>query len=147
MQKHPEIFSRILKEGHSIGNHSFNHLNGWKTKTSAYLENIELAEKEFQKFPDFDNDKLFRPPYGKIKNSQAKALERLGYKIVMWDVISGDFDQKISGEKCWQILEKYTEGGSIVVFHDSLKAEKNLRYCLPKFLKHFAEKGFDFRKI
>jgi peptidoglycan/xylan/chitin deacetylase (PgdA/CDA1 family) len=147
VQKHPGIFNRIIEEGHSIGNHTFNHLNGWKTQTPAYLDNIKLAEKEFQEFPNFKNDKLFRPPYGKVKNSQAKILEKSGYKIVMWDVLSGDFDKNFSEEKCLENLLKNTEAGSIVVFHDSLKAEKNLRYCLPKFLKHFSERGFDFRKI
>ncbi len=128
VQKHPEIFKRIITEGHAVGNHTFNHLMGTKTETSTYIENILLAEALI-------DSKLFRPPYGKISSKQAKILQQKGFKIVMWDIISYDFDANICEEECLQNVLKNTKPGSVVVFHDSLKAEKNLRFVLPKVLE------------
>lgn len=143
VQKHPEVFRRILSEGHAVGNHTFNHLNGWKTNTAEYIENVEKAERQMTTHSEFiiRNSKLFRPPYGKITSKQAKILKKKGYKIVMWDIISYDFDATISPEKCLQNVLKKIQPGSVVVFHDSLKAEKNLRYVLPKVLDFISEKG------
>tara|TARA_R110002020_G_scaffold68309_1_gene178996 strand:+ start:12309 stop:12923 length:615 start_codon:yes stop_codon:yes gene_type:complete len=135
VKKHPEIFERILSEGHSVGNHTFNHLKGSKTETSKYIENTLLAEKLI-------HSKLFRPPYGKITSKQAKILQIKGFKIVMWDVISYDYDSTVSEEKCLQNVLKNIKPGSIIVFHDSLKAEKNLRYVLPKVLEIIVKKGW-----
>ncbi len=133
VQKHPEIFRRILAEGHTVGNHTFNHLKGTKTETSKYIENTLLAE-------ELIDSKLFRPPYGKITSKQAKILQNRGFKIVMWDIISFDYDTTISEEKCLKNVLKNITTGSVVVFHDSLKAEKNLRYVLPKVLEVLNEK-------
>ena len=135
VKKHPEIFERILSEGHSVGNHTFNHLKGSKTETSKYIENTLLAEKLI-------HSKLFRPPYGKITSKQAKILQIKGFKIVMWDVISYDYDSTVSEEKCLENVLKNIQSGSIIVFHDSLKAEKNLRYVLPKVLEIIVKKGW-----
>ena len=135
VKKHPEIFERILSEGHSVGNHTFNHLKGSKTETSKYIENTLLAEKLI-------HSKLFRPPYGKITSKQAKILQIKGFKIVMWDVISYDYDSTVSEEKCLQNVLRNIKPGSIIVFHDSLKAEKNLRYVLPKVLEIIVKKGW-----
>ncbi len=143
VEKHPEIFRRILAEGHSVGNHTFNHLNGWQTETTEYIENVEKAEKQMSKDArrsDYNPELLFRPPYGKINSKQAKALQAKGYKIVMWDIISYDYDANTSPEKCLQNVLKNIKPGSVVVFHDSLKAEKNLRYVLPKVLQFLIEK-------
>ena len=139
VQKHPEVFKRILSEGHQIGNHTFNHLNGWKTETSEYVENVEKAERQMR----VNNSELFRPPYGKITPKQAKILKKKGFKIVMWDIISYDFDADITPEECLQNVLKKIQPGSVVVFHDSLKAEKNLRYVLPKVLEFISEKGWN----
>ena len=139
VQKHPEVFKRILSEGHQIGNHTFNHLNGWKTETSEYVENVEKAERQMR----VNNSELFRPPYGKITPKQAKVLKKKGFKIVMWDIISYDFDADITPEECLQNVLKKIQPGSVVVFHDSLKAEKNLRYVLPKVLEFISEKGWN----
>jgi peptidoglycan-N-acetylglucosamine deacetylase len=150
IKKHPEVYKRILKEGHQTGNHTFNHLNGWKTKTSHYVDNFKLCETEHLKLPiaiGTEHSFLFRPPYGKIKPSQSKAIRQLGYKIIMWDVLSYDFDSTISVEKCLENVISNTEQGSIIVFHDSLKAEKNLKYALPKAIQILKNKGFVFDVI
>ena len=142
VQKHPEIFQRILSEGHSVGNHTFNHLNGWKTATSEYIENVDKAEAQMGNNSKFkiQDSRLFRPPYGKITSKQAKILQRKGFKIVMWDIISYDYDANTSPEKCLQNVLKNIKPGSVIVFHDSLKAEKNLRFVLPKVLQFLIEK-------
>ena len=150
IENHPDIFKKIITGNHSIGNHTHNHLNGWKVSTNRYLKNVEKAENTIQLKKDKNQPKsklLFRPPYGKIKASQAKKLREKGYEIILWDVLSADFDQSISKEKSLKNVLKNTKQGSIVVFHDSVKAEKSLKYVLPKVLAHFSEQGFVFRGI
>lgn len=156
---HPEIFNQILKKGHSIGNHTYNHLNGWKTTTDEYLENFKLCETTISNQRFFTNSlslesgikdlksKIFRPPYGKVKAAQAKKLRQQGYKIIMWDVLSADFDQNITKEACLDNVVSNTKSGSIIVFHDSVKAFKNLEYVLPKVLKYLTEHHFTFGAI
>ncbi len=146
IRKYPEIFEQLVSENHSIGNHTFNHLNGWKTKNSEYLNNFDLCEIEMYKLKT-ENRKLFRPPYGKIKPSQSKLLRKLGYKIIMWDVISYDFDKTISKEQCLQNVLKNVKSGSIIAFHDSVKAFANLEYVLPKTLQFLLENGFTCKAI
>ena len=146
IKKYPEVYKRILSEGHQTGNHTFNHLNGWKTETKSYLGNFKLCETEHLKL-NTEHSFLFRPPYGKIKPSQSKAIRQLGYKIIMWDVLSYDFDPTISVEKCLENVISNTEQGSIIVFHDSLKAEKNLKYALPKAIQILKNRGFVFDVI
>ena len=146
IKKHPEVYKRILAEGHQTGNHTFNHLNGWKTKTNHYIDNFKLCETECLKL-NSEHSFLFRPPYGKIKPSQTKAIRNLGYKIIMWDVLSYDFDPNIIPEKCLENVISNTEQGSIIVFHDSKKAEKNLKYALPKAIQILKNKGFVFDVI
>ena len=143
IRKHPAIFDRIIAEGHSVGNHTFNHLNGWKNSNTTYFENINKCENLLT----HQRTKLFRPPYGKIKRTQAKKLITKGYKIIMWDVLSADFDKTISKEKCLQNVLKNTQNGSIVVFHDSIKASEKLYYALPKMLQEFSKKGYEFKTI
>ncbi len=157
IEKYSEIFEKVINDGHSIGNHTFNHLNGWKTAAKDYLENTKLCEEQILKFNPSDSElakqiynlksAIFRPPYGKITASQSKKLRQLGYKIIMWDVLSADFDTSISKEKCLNNMMKYTKSGSIIVFHDSIKAFPNLEYTLPKALKYWSAKGFLFDTI
>ena len=146
IKKHPDIFKRILSEGHQIGNHTFNHLNGWKTNTNEYIENFKLYEAELLKL-NIENSFLFRPPYGKIKTQQSRIIRKLSYKIIMWDVLSYDFDNSITPERCLENVISNTQQGSIIVFHDSIKSEKNLRFALPKAIKVLKEKGFVFDVI
>ena len=144
IEKYPEIFQKTIAEGHAIGNHTFDHLNGWKTTTEVYIENVKLYETQN---PKLVTRNLFRPPYGKIKHSQSKILRKLGYKIIMWDVLSRDYDQSISATQCLENVLSNIETGSIIVFHDSVKAEHNLKYVLPKTLEFLKEKGFICDKI
>jgi peptidoglycan/xylan/chitin deacetylase (PgdA/CDA1 family) len=141
IRKYPEIFKKVVSEGHSIGNHTFNHLNGWKTSSHEYLENTKKCQSEICNLKSV-NCKLFRPPYGKIKPVQSKILRKLGYQIIMWDIISYDFDATIAPEKCLENVVKNIKTGSIIVFHDSKKAFKNLEYTLPRTLEYLKEKGF-----
>lgn len=155
IEKHPKVFKKIINEGHSVGNHTFNHLNGWKTSTKDYLENIALCKSQISNASPIRSHSglqsqicnLFRPPYGKIKRAQAKKLRQLGYKIIMWDVLSADYDNSITPEKCLENVLRNVSSGSIIVFHDSLKAFPNLEYTLPKALKYWIEKGFVFEKL
>jgi peptidoglycan/xylan/chitin deacetylase (PgdA/CDA1 family) len=139
--KNPAIFKKVILEGHAIGNHTYNHLNGWKTTTETYIQNTKQAQEAIAKHTDAVT-KFFRPPYGKIKKSQSKELQKLGYTIIMWDVLSADFDATISIEKCLDNVLLNVRPGSIIVFHDSLKAFKNLEYVLPKTLAHLKENDF-----
>ncbi|WP_029280548.1 polysaccharide deacetylase family protein [Pedobacter borealis] len=160
--KHPEVFERVKNDGHAIGNHTFNHLKGWKTDNETYLQNTLKCQELTQ-------TDLFRPPYGRIRKSQIKSLKSVvrspksifqnqqselglktidsGLNIIMWDVLSGDFDIKLSPEKCYRNVIKHTGNGSIIVFHDSLKAFDRLSYALPKVLAYFSEKGFTFSTL
>jgi peptidoglycan/xylan/chitin deacetylase (PgdA/CDA1 family) len=166
VRKYPEIVQKVIDEGHSIGNHTFNHLNGWKTTNELYVKNVELcynqkAEGRRQKaegnlHSEEENlhskicvlpTDLFRPPYGKIKPSQSKKLRKMGYKIIMWDIISYDFDATISPEKCLENVLNNLQSGSIIVFHDSKKAFNNLEYVLPRILEFLNEKGFVCEKL
>jgi len=149
IEEHPEIFQKIIKENHAVGNHTNNHLNGWKTKTSDYLQNIAAAEKYFEenRKSEIVNLKLFRPPYGKIKLSQSKKLRKKDYKIMMWDVLSADFDVEISKEKCLENVIRNIQNGSIIVFHDSNKASEKLKFVLPKLLEYYSYLGFSFKSI
>lgn len=141
--KHPDIFRKVVAQGHAIGNHTFHHLNGWKTRNEDYYQNILLCQKAIDQQYGHQERPLLRPPYGKITRRQARQTCK-DYTIIMWDVLSGDFDTHLNPETCLAKAIKATQNGSIVIFHDSLKAEKTLRYCLPRFLAHFIERGYSF---
>jgi len=147
IEKYPEIFKQIINENHSIGNHTYNHINGWKTDTETYIKNIKKTGNIINLNLKTQNSKLFRPPYGKIKFSQVKKLKKLGYQIIMWDVLSADFDTSINSEKCLDNVLKNTKKGSIVVFHDSIKAQEKAYNVLPKILNYYSKKGFEFKAI
>jgi len=134
-----EIFSEIKRRGHNVGNHTFNHVNGWKSNFYNYLFNVKKCNKYFR-------TPLFRPPYGKMSFVQRNLLKK-HFKLIYWTVISGDFDTTITPETCLKKTISSTEKGSIVVFHDSIKARKNLVVALPAFLKHFHNKGYNFKAI
>jgi len=146
IEKHPHIFQKVIDEGHTIGNHTFNHINGWNTPDAAYLQNVEECRLSIIKGVRTDA-KLFRPPYGKIKPSQATAVKKMGYKIIMWDVLSADFDTTITPEQCLQNVIKNATNGSVIIFHDSIKAFTNLEYALPGVIEYLKKNGFSFGTI
>jgi len=139
VEKYPEIFNKIVDAGHSFGNHTYNHLNSWKTDNTKYIDNIAKASEIIK-------SKLFRPPYGKIRPSVTNKILNT-HKVVMWDVLSRDYDMDISPEKCLETVVKKVSKGSIIVFHDSIKAEKNLRYALPKSIEWILSNGYEFGKL
>ena len=136
VDKHKDIYNEIIKRGHRIGNHSYSHLNGWKTKLKEYLNDVNLATENIK-------TDLFRPPYGKIRPRQLKKVSEK-YKIIMWDVLSGDYSPRINKETCYNNVIKTAKEGSIIVFHDSVKASENLFYALPKSIEYFLNKGYKF---
>lgn len=139
VKTYPEVYHQILENGHAIGNHTFNHLSGWASDNVPYFHNVRNCANEV-------HSNLFRPPYGRLKPKQIQFLQR-HYKIIMWDVLSGDFDDSISNEQCFQNVIQNTKAGSIVVFHDSLKSEEKLRFVLPKVLKYFSALSYQFKKL
>lgn len=146
--RNPEIVLQLVQAGHRVGNHTQNHLNGWKTKTIEYERNIIDCQKQLDNSKGKDQlPLLFRPPYGKIKSSQITAATQLGYKIIMWDILSADFDMTISQEKCLQNTLTRIQPGSIIVFHDSIKAFKNLQYVLPKTLEYLQQNKYECKVL
>jgi len=136
IKKHPDLFNTLLENGHRIGNHTYNHLNGWKTPDDIYLKNVDRCEQ-------LTATRLFRPPYGRGKRSQYAELKK-NYEIVMWDVLSGDFDTKLSPEKCLDNVLRYTQRGSIIVFHDNIKAIPRVAYALPRAIEQWMADGYEF---
>ena len=137
--QHRNIYERILAEGHAVGNHTYHHLNGWKTKDELYIKDIEAAAKEI-------DSNLFRPPYGRITRFQASIIKRQA-SIIMWDVLSGDFDTDIQPQKCLANVLYHSKKGSIIVFHDSSKAWDRMSYALPRVLEHFSGEGYQFKAL
>jgi peptidoglycan/xylan/chitin deacetylase (PgdA/CDA1 family) len=141
--EHPSIYQRIINEGHSVGNHTYHHTNGWKVNDETYLKDIADASNLIQ-------SNLFRPPYGRIKKSQVKKLQNPDSRlqtIVMWDVLSGDFDTDLTGETCLGYVLYHTKPGSIIVFHDSEKAWDRMKFALPKVLEHFSREGYECKAL
>ena len=139
VRQHPEIYERIINEGHAVGNHTYNHPKGWVTANFRYLRSVVKCAEVVQ-------SNLFRPPYGRIKKTQIKALIKQ-YKIVMWDVLSEDYNTSVNSSYCLKKVLSQAKGGSIIVFHDSQKAMKNLGGLLPQVLQHYTALGYQFRVI
>lgn len=142
--RYPEILQQLIRGGHGIGNHTDHHLNGAKTDVKTYLEDVNLCQDKLRKAGV--EPRLMRPPYGRIRKAQARQLQP-AYEIIMWDVLTADYDRKLSPEKCLQQSIRYTQNGSVVVFHDSVKAWKNLSWVLPRYLEHFVSKGYVFKSL
>jgi peptidoglycan/xylan/chitin deacetylase (PgdA/CDA1 family) len=138
--KHPGMFKKVIDAGHAVGNHTFNHLNGWKTSPSKYFENMQLCQQQLPA-----TSKLFRPPFGRIKRSQVSLLKN--HRIIMWDVLTFDYDKSLDSEKCLAGSLNAVRPGSIIVFHDSIKAEKNLTYVLPRFIDGCRSAGYSFKTL
>lgn len=146
IRKHPDIFKKVIDAGHTIGNHTFNHVKGWNTSLDNYVENVKQCDTEIQNsIFRIQYSKFFRPPYGLITRKQIKALN--DYKIIMWDVLTIDYDKNVSPEACLQNSIRVTRRGSIIVFHDSVKAERNMNYALPRYVEHFIKQGYAFKTL
>ena len=139
VDKHPDVYEQVVEAGHLTGNHTYHHLDGWNTDNITYFHNIRKAARKV-------NSNLFRPPYGRILPSQAQFLKR-HYQVVLWDVLSGDFDPALSPEDCLNNVLRHVRPGSIVVFHDSLKTMKTLQYVLPRVLAHLDAQGYRFEVV
>lgn len=140
IDKSPDLFKRLIDDGHSIGNHSYSHLNAWHVDAEAYLEDIEKCQESILKLhPQGTN--LLRPPYGKLRRSQTLKL-RKRFRIMMWDVLSADFDLRITPEKCTENVLRNVRPGSIVIFHDSVKSYPNMEKALPATLEFIHKKGW-----
>jgi len=139
VEKYPAIYNEIIQQGHSVGNHTYNHLNGYHSRTADYLNDIMTAGILI-------HSNLFRPPYGKIKRKQYKLLKK-DYKIIMWDVLSCDFDRNILPPTCINNVIRNVRNGSIIVFHDSQQAKKNVLIAVPEVLKYYTEKHIEFSRI
>jgi peptidoglycan/xylan/chitin deacetylase (PgdA/CDA1 family) len=142
IHKHYELFTEVVNHQHTVGNHTFNHLNGWITNNQTYFENVSKAEKII----GTNTSQLFRPPHGRLKWSQYRRLKK-NYNIVMWDVLSGDFNSSLSQEDCLGKSIKATVPGSVIVFHDSAKTIDKLKYVLPRYLEYFAALNFTFKAL
>lgn len=139
IRKHPDVFQDVVAAGHAVGNHTFHHLNGWVSENIPYFHNIRHCA-------NLVNSVLFRPPYGRLKPKQSQFLLR-HYRIIMWDVLSGDFDARLTPEQCFHNVVTNAGPGSIVVFHDSRKAEQRLISALPRVLEHYSALGYRFESL
>jgi peptidoglycan/xylan/chitin deacetylase (PgdA/CDA1 family) len=139
VKQYPKVYKQVIDEDHKVANHTYNHLNGWKTKDAEYINDIVLAK-------NIIDSKLFRPPYGRISRFQAQQLKSI-FKIVMWSVLSADFDVALDGKQCYKNVVDNVKGGSIVVFHDSEKAFPRLEYALPEVLKFLTDKGYKLKAV
>ncbi|MDQ3142997.1 MAG: polysaccharide deacetylase family protein [Bacteroidota bacterium] len=139
VNNYPTIFKRLEEEGHTVGNHTYNHLSGWSTDNVSYLRNVRKGAR-------MTKSTLFRPPYGKLRPSQARFL-KYHYDIIMWDVLSGDFDPELSKEACLSNVCENSSSGSIIVFHDSIKSFEKLKFVLPNTLEYFSRQNYSFESI
>ena len=140
VKKFPDTYNDVLNRGHKVGNHTFNHLQGWKTFGSKFVKNVSLSST-------YIKSNLFRPPHGHMFLYQLTHLHLLGYKTIMWDVVTRDYSKRMTPQDVYNNVKKYTRDGSIIVFHDSIKAEKNLRYALPRSIEWLSKQGYSFGVI
>jgi peptidoglycan-N-acetylglucosamine deacetylase len=140
VQKYKQLYDEVISEGHSVGNHSYSHLDGWRSDSNTYVNDVLKASTII-------HSPLFRPPYGHIRRNAVKTLKQLGFKTVIWTVLAGDFDSATTGEKCFKNVITNTKAGSIIVFHDNDIALCNLRYSLPRVLQYFTDKGYTFKGL
>ena len=146
IQRYPEVMDQIISDGHSVGNHTHHHLNGWSCSKTEFLTDVDKCQKVLEPYDNGKGKPLMRPPYGRLKPSQWRGLVDT-YQVVMWDVLSGDFSSKIDEGTCLKKSIACTGSGSIVLFHDSVKTIDKLSTVLPEFLRHFDQLGYTFRSL
>lgn len=153
IDKHPEVFEQVLRAGHVVGNHTYNHLKGWKTSHSTYMENVAKWEDAFLRNAKLTNtssqisSKLFRPPYGKVWLWQRLALVKRGYRIYLWDVLTRDYESTRTPEAMLEQIKRETRQGSIINFHDSLKSNERMLAVLPKAIEWLQEQGYELKTL
>ena len=148
VERYPDLYQETLRRQHTVGNHTYHHLNGWKTGNAVYQRDVARCAQTLRTHHPSATcpSLLFRPPYGKIRRRQIAHLQP-DYTLVMWDILSGDFDPAFDAEICLQKSIRHTQPGTIIIFHDSYKAQKNLTYVLPRYLEHFARAGYTFQAL
>ena len=139
IRKHPDTFRMVVERGHRIGNHTFNHIRGFEFLTKNYLANTDKANETMK-------TDLFRPPHGHMRWAQYHVLKKF-YKIVMWDLVTRDYSKRVNGKQVFEIVKKYVRNGSIITFHDSIKAENNMKYALPRSIEWLKEQGYEFKLL
>ncbi|QNF34656.1 polysaccharide deacetylase family protein [Adhaeribacter swui] len=144
--RYPDIARQVVQQGHQLANHTHNHLRGWATPTEDYVQNIQKCQEQISQIQPENGVKLFRPPYGRIKKKQFLKIKS-SYRVIMWDILTYDFDVNLAPEQILQKILKKTTAGSVVVFHDSVKAFPNLQYVLPRFLHYFTGLGYSFKLL
>ena len=145
IERHPDLYRRIHAEGHRSGNHTQHHANGWKLTTAEYIGEVKACDEVMDRQHSDSDSRLFRPPFGRITRNQIHNLS--SHYIIMWDVLTQDYHQQLREVDCLRRCVRVVRSGSIVVFHDSYKAERNLRYVLPRFIESCLGMGYSFRKI
>lgn len=145
IRKHPDIFEKVIAGGHAVGNHTFNHLKGWSTKTDVYLDNLRRCDEQIAAHTKYSSP-FFRPPYGRITSPQIRKI-RSSHRIIMWDVLTYDYSKSVTPAVCLRRSIRATRPGSIIVFHDSLKASPNMMPTLPAYLDHFSSLGYRFKAL
>jgi peptidoglycan/xylan/chitin deacetylase (PgdA/CDA1 family) len=148
VDRYPALYQETLRRHHVVGNHTYHHLNAWRTDAVTYQQDIDRCAQALQEHHPLlkKPSALFRPPYGKVRFRQIRQLTT-HYTLVMWDILSGDYDANFSAETCWRKCVRHTQPGTIIIFHDSLKAKRNLTYVLPRYLEHFAQAGYTFTTL
>ena len=139
VRKHPDVYRMVVERGHHVGNHTFNHIQGIRYWTHNYLANVRKAA-------DYIPGDLFRPPHGHMRLMQLLFLRR-HYRIVMWDVVTRDYSPLLTPDEVFEVVRRYTRNGSVIVFHDSLKAERNMREALPRAIGWLQEQGYTFKLL
>ena len=152
IDKHPEVFAQVVAAGHSIGNHTYNHLKGWKYSKEEYLENVakweEAAKNKFSIFNfQFSISNLFRPPYGKATLRQRRALHRMGYRLIYWDILTRDYNPSRTPEAMLAQIKRQTRPGSIINFHDSVKSNERMLKVLPQAIEWLQKEGYELRAL
>ena len=151
VKKHPEVFEQVVKAGHSIGNHTYNHIKGWRYSTPSYLTNVELCEEALTSNPLTSNlltpNPLFRPPYGKATWAQKRVLHWMGYRIIYWDILTKDYDARVTPEQMLAKIQQQVRPGSIINFHDSLKSNERMLTVLPQAIEWLQSQGYELKPL
>ena len=144
VRKHPDVYAQVVARGHAVGNHTFHHLQGRKCSVQSYMDDVELAQ---QLLPDGPAARLFRPPHGLVRRGQRCELDKQGYRVVQWDIVTRDYAERVTPERIARTIRRYARSGSIITFHDSLRSVETLRVALPQTIEWLQQQGYAFRTL